>query len=336
MSVTNPSDIDSSVPEIWAPDVMRRHKVSGFWGRFVGSAIVQKTELLGKPGDLIHIQVTDPLSGAGQSGDTATLTGNEEKLSTSEIKVATTLRRHAVRVNRRANKKSIVDLRDEATVRLAEWGESKMDTLRFAAYTGLTSAALEAALAAETYTPNVYAIATADSANDAGTVVGDTKEDVALADTLTVKALQIVKLRLTNQLAKPVMVDGFPHYALVTHPNATFQLKQESRYESWVRDAMQRGPTNPFFRGALAVIDGIVLYEHPNVPRAANTAGVQVANGIAFGAEAFVEGLDEAVHSETESFDYGLEWGISYEFAAGFRRALELSSMQVYASAPTV
>ena len=103
-----------------------------------------------------------------------------------------------------------------------------------------------------------------------------------------------------------------------------------------VRDAMQRGESNPFFRGALAVIDGMVTYEHPNVVRAANTAGVQVANGIAFGAEAFVEGLDETVHSNTESFDYGLEFGISYEFATGMRRALELSSIQVYASAPTV
>jgi hypothetical protein len=80
----------------------------------------------------------------------------------------------------------------------------------------------------------------------------------------------------------------------------------------------------------------MVLYEHPSVPRSANTAGVQVADGIAFGAEAFVEGLDETVHSETESFDYGLEWGISYEFAFGPRRALELSSLQVKASAPTV
>lgn len=336
MATTNPADVDTSVPEIWAPDVLRRHKVGGFWGRFVGSAITQKTELLGKPGDLIHVQVTDPLSGNGQSGDTATLIGNEEKLSTSEIKVATELKRHAVRVNRRANKKSIVELRAEATMRLAEWGESKMDAMRFAAYTGLTSAALPAALAAEAYTPNVYVVATADSANDAGTTVGDTREDVAVGDVLTVKALQIIKLRLTNQLAKAVIVDGFPHYALVTHPNATFQLKQESRYESWVRDAMQRGESNPFFRGALAVIDGVVTFEHPNVARSANVSGVQVADGIAFGAEAFVEGLDESVHSETESFDYGLEWGISYEFATGMRRALELSSIQVKVSAPTV
>lgn len=336
MASTQPADVDTSVPEVWAAGVLRRHKAAGFWGRFVGTAIVQKTELLNKPGDLIHIQVTDPLSGAGVTGDTATLIGNEEKLSTSEIKVATELKRHAVRVNRRANKKSILDLRAEAEGRLAEWGETKMDTMRFAAYGGLTSAALPAALAAETYTPNIYAIATADSANDAGTVVGDSREDVALADVLSVKALQIVKLRLTTQLAKPVTVDGFPYYALVTSPYATFQLKQESRYESWVRDAMQRGETNPFFRGALAVVDGMVTYEHPNVVRSANTAGVQVANGIAFGAEAFVEGLDETVHSNTESFDYGLEFGISYEFATGMRRALELSSIQVYASAPTV
>jgi N4-gp56 family major capsid protein len=336
VATTTPTNVDTSIPEVWAADVLRRHKAAGFWGRFVGSAIVQKSELLNKPGDLIHIQVTDPLSGAGVSGDTATLIGNEENLTTSEIKAAAELKRHAVRVNRRANKKSILDLRSEATMRLAEWGETKMDSMRFSTFTGLTSAVLPAALAAETYTPNVFAIATADSANDAGTTVGDTREDVALADTLTVKALQIIKLRLTTALAKPVSVDGFPHYALVTSPYATFQLKQESRYESWVREAHVRGADNPFFRGAIAVIDGMVIYEHPSVPRSANTAGVQVADGIAFGAEAFVEALDEQVHSNTETFDYGLEFGISYEFSFGPRRALELSSLQVKASAPTV
>lgn len=336
MSVTTPTNVDTSINEVWAKSVLRRHKAAGFWGRFVGgegsgSPIIQKSELLNSPGDLIHIQVTDPLSGVGVSGDTATLVGNEENLATSEIKASPTLYRHAVRINRRANKKSILDLREEMAMRLSEWGMNKMDTLRFSAFTGTT-----APVAGETYTPNVYAVATADSANDGGTTIGDTAEDVALADTLSVKAIQVVKLKLTTALAKPLGSDGFPYYVLVASPYATFQLKQESRYESWVRDAEVRGKDNPFFRGALAVIDGVILYEHPNVTRTANVAGVQVANNIAFGAEAFVEALDENPHSNEDTFDYALEFGKSYEFAVQSRRALELSSLQVKCSAPTV
>lgn len=323
MASTTPTTVDSSIPEVWASEILRTTKAGGFWGAFVGSAIKQKTELQGKPGDIMHIQVTNPLSGAGVSGDTATLIGNEEALSTSEIKVSPILQRHAVRVNRRAQKKSIVDLRDEATERLSEWGMDQLDKLRFANF---MATALPAPLGSETYTPNDY-----------GPSAHNTKNTIVAGDVLTVRALQEIKLKLVNALAKPLQDDaGLPYYALVTHPNATFQLKQESRYESWVRDAQVRGDRNPFFRGAIAVIDGMIVYEHPRVDRSNNGSAVPVATGIAFGKEAFVEGLDEAAHSNTESFDYGLEFGISYEFAVQPRRALELNSLRVFLSAPTV
>lgn len=328
MTTTTPTHVDSSIQEVWAKTVLRTHKVAGFWGRFVGaegsgSPIIQKSELLNKPGDLIHIQVTNPLSGAGVEGDTAMLEGNEENLATSEIKASPVLYRHAVRTYRRAEKKSLLDLRNEAGERLAEWGADKMDKKRFELF---TAAALPAPLGAETYAPTLY-----------GPNAHVTRNTVVLADTLTVKALQEIKLKLTNALAKPLTIDGFPNYVLVTHPNATFQLKQEARYESWVRDAMQRGATNPFFRGAIAVIDGMIIYEHPNVNRSVNVGpAIQVADGVAFGAEAFIEALDEDTRSVERDFDYGNQLGVSYEFAFQPRRALELSSMQVMVSAPTV
>jgi N4-gp56 family major capsid protein len=332
LSVTTPTNVDTSIPEIWAKNVLRHTKVEGFWGRFVGAEgsdapIVQKSELLNGPGDLIHIQVTSALTGAGQSGDTATLEGNEENLTTSEIKVSPLLRRHAVRNNRRAVKKSIVDLRNEAGFRLAEWGRDKMDSVRF---TNFLADALPSPLGSETYDAYSYAVGSAP-----GTISGGIDDDdVTASDTLSVAALQAIKLTLTTNLAKPMMIDGFPHYALVTHPNATYQLKQEARYESWVREAQVRGASNPFFRGALVVIDGMVIYEHVSVPRAANAGSVKVASGIAFGSNAFVEGLDENVHSEEKTFDYGLELGKSYEFAFQPRRALEKDSMRVFCAAP--
>ena len=328
MSSTTPTNVDSSIPEVWARNILRTTRTAGFWGRFVGgegsnAPIVQKSELLNKPGDIVHIQTTSYLTGAGQTGDTATLLGNEENLTTSEIKAAPLLYRHAVRVWRRANKKSIVDLRAEAEFRLAEWGHEKMDDVRFSLF---TATSLPAPLASETYNaPNVYVVGG-----------GTGKDDIAAGDVLTVAALQQMKLTLVNNLAKPIDVDGFPHYILVTHPNAVYQLKQESRYESWVREAQVRGPQNPFFRGALAVVDGMIIYEHPNVDRSANAGSVQTATSLAFGANAFVEALDENPHSETESIDYGAEFGISYEFAFQPRRALEKDSLQVFISAPTV
>ena len=328
MSATTPTHVDSSIPEVWAKNILRKTKNAGFFGRFIGAEgsgkpIIQKSELLNKPGDLIHIQVTDSLTGAGVEGDTATLEGNEENLTTSAMSVSPVLYRHAVRVNRRAQKKSIVELRGEAEFRLAEWGEHKMDDKRFSLY---LANALPAPLAGETYAANVHSVGT--------TGAGASPDDIAAGEGLDVSELQKIKLKLVNQLAKPVMVDGFPTFFLVTHPNATYVLKQDTRYEAWVREAAERGRSNPLFRGSLAMVDGMVIFEHVYVPRAANATAVKVASGVAFGAEAFIEGLDENVSSKTDTFDYDLEWGVSYEFAFQPRRGLEQNSLRVYAEAP--
>ena len=235
------------------------------------------------------------------------------------MKVAPIQYRHGVRSFRRADKKSILDLRSEARMRLEEWSRNKIDSLRFSQFaaTTLTEDA--------TYTPNVFVVGGGTGVND-----------IATTDDLTVAAIQALKLQLTLNLAKPIDVDGTPHYILVTHPYTTYQLKQESRYESWVREAHIRGENNPFFRGALAVVDGVIIYEHPSVAIVANATPVNVSKGIAFGAEAFVEALDENISFSEKLFDYDNEYGLAVRWAFRPRRALELSSLQVYATAETV
>ena len=328
MASTNPTHVDTSIPEIWAKDTLRKVRVDGFWGRFVGgegsgAPIIQKTELLNNPGDLIHIQVTDVLAGAGISGDTSVLEGSEENLATTEIKASPLQYRHGVRMFRRADKKSMLDLRAEGRMRLEEWARNKIDALRFSAF---AATSLAAPLGAEPYTPNIYVVGGGAASIDS----------VALTDDLTVAALQQIKLILRMNNAKPLMVDGSPHYVYVTHPYTTYQLKQESRYESWVREAHVRGESNPFFRGALAVVDGLIIYEHPSVPVATNATAVPVSKGVAFGAEAFVEALDENISYQEKLFDYDNEYGLAVRFAFQSRRALELSSLQVYTTAETI
>jgi N4-gp56 family major capsid protein len=325
MSVTTPTNVDTSIPELWAKAVLRDHLYAGFWKNMIGAEgssnpIVQKTELLNNPGDTIHIQTTGALSGTGVSGDTTQLVGSEENLTTAEKLVVPVLYRHAVRVNRRANKKSIIDLRSEAQMRLAEWGEQKMDTVRFANF--IQTANLNGA----SYTPNVMVVNGGTGVADAGT-----------GDKLSVQAIQQARLTLYNNRAKPIKASGVPVFAAIVHPNSLYALKREDEYSSWVREAQVRGDSNPFFQGAAAMIDGVVLFEHPNVPVSA-TGGANtqpVSKNIFFGAEAFVEGVDENVSWAEDEFDYGLEFGIAYSFAFQPRRGLEQNSLQVYADATT-
>lgn len=322
MASTTPTNVDTSIPEIWAKQTLRKFKVSGFWGRFTGeegsgAPIIQKSELLNNPGDTLHVQVTAPLAGAGITGDVAVLEGNEESLATSEILSVPLQYRHGVRMFRRADKKSILDLREEARMRLEEWGADKIDAVRFALFIQTS------AMNGQTYTPNVYPVG-----GGAGV-----PNDIAAGDTLSVAALQAIKLKLGLNLAKPIDVDGFPHYVLVTHPNSIYDLKQETRYESWVREAQVRGETNPLFRGSTAVVDGMILYGHNSCPTIVNAGSVKTSEGIAFGSEAFVEGLDEGASYHEKLFDYDNEYGLALRFAFQPRRALEQNSMQVYAAA---
>lgn len=326
---TTPANVDSSITEEWARRVLREHLVRGFFGPLVGpegsgKPIIQKTELLNKPGDTIHIQTTAPLTGSGVTGDTTRIRtelggAGEENLTTSAITVVPEFYRHAVAWFRRANKKSILDLREEARMRLREWGAEKMDDVRFALFTQTAN------LNGAAYAANTFALGSGGYSG--------VPNDVASGDDFDVISLQKVKLALVNQKARPIRVAGVPYYGLVMHPNCAFNLKQDSRYEQWVREAMRRGESNPLFTGALAVIDGMILYEHPNVPVAANGTAIDVAHNIAFGSEAFVEGVDENPSWAEDSFDYDNEFGVAYSFGFQPRRALAMNSLLVYADA---
>ena len=326
-STTN-ANVATSHPELWASDVLREHLRDGFWGRFIGTAIRQRTELLGV-GDTLHIQVTNPLSGSGVAGDEGLLQGQEENLTTSEILCMPKLIRHAVRTYRRADKKSIVDLRGEAKMRLAEWGAECMDDKRFLNFSAAAldgSASFGGNHGGETYTPNTYAVGG-----------GTDEDDIEVGNDLDVESVQEIALKLYEQKAKPVVIDGQEYFALVVSPRSLHALKREAEYRDWVREAGARGPENPFFRGSTAIIDGVVIFRHTNVIQAATGGAgnnVPYMQGIAFGADAFVEAVDEGPSWNEESFDYGNELGVAYGFAFEPRRALELSSVQVYAGNP--
>lgn len=325
MTTTNGVHIDSSVQQIWAQLVLRDHLRAGFWGKWSGpegsrSPIIQRTDLVTNPGDTIHIQVTNPLSGSGVVGDEATLEGSEENLSTSSFKVIPNFYRHGVQWFRRTNKKSMLDLRSEARMRLGEWGQEKMDDLRFSNFTS------SATFNGELYTPNTLSVGGGSNV----------PSDIATTDTLDVETLQKAKLTLYNNRAIPLWTaDGDEFFAGVFHPNTLYNLKRSDEYRDWVREAEVRGKDNPFFRGCVCMIDGIALFQHNNVPTALDGASSNaVSRNLLFGAEAFVEGVDENPEwVERDHFDYGNKIGVAYGFGFQPRRALAKNSLIVYAAA---
>lgn len=327
MSATTNTNVQTSIPETWDRKTLRRTLRDTFFDKWMGPEgsgmpFIRKTQLQSGPGDEIHVQITDALTGAGVEGDETVLEGNEENLATSQISMTTKLYRNAVVNHRRAQKKSIIDLQEEASMRLAEWGRTKMDNNRFAKIVSTTGSDVPDGV----YTPNIYVVG-------GGTGV----VDVAATDKLTVDAARKIRYTLDAQQAEPFLKDGMPWYFLLTSPQAIYDLKQDADYDSYVVNAASRGFDNPVFTGAVANIDGLIILSHWNVPVADNAGGVAVAKSVAFGKEAFIEVLDEAVSWKQDEFDYGNRLGTAFGFAHGTRRALERNSLQVYVAseAPT-
>jgi N4-gp56 family major capsid protein len=349
MSYTGVSDVAASTPEIWAKSILRSHRKLGFWRNMIGpegsgKPIIQKSELLNNPGDTIHVSITAPLTGTGVIGDDARLDGREEAMSTSAIKAAPQLHRHALRWNRRANKKNIVELRSEGKMRLGEWGMVRMEEERWRYFLsdGTDGVQTEdvfdtAAPEARVVDPLPVAGETYNAANEY--VFGELANEAAISDSnglLTVRDLQVIKVVLDAQNAKPLYtVEGEPVYVACVSPNAAFNLKRDSEYQLYVSRARERAATNPLFTGALAMVDGVVVFESTYVRQFVGTHGdtPDLFAGIAFGQEAFIEALDEQVHSgELDNTDYQLHKGFSYEFAFQPRRALELNSLKLIGS----
>jgi N4-gp56 family major capsid protein len=147
--------------------------------------------------------------------------------------------------------------------------------------------------------------------------------------------IQKAKLALYNQVAKPIRMDGDDIFVMVCHPNALYDLKRDSEYRDWVREAAVRGADNPFFKGATAMVDGVVLFQHSSVPTVASGGAgtVKMSKNLVFGAEAFIEGLDENPSWDEEVRDYGAEFGVAYGFAIESRRALAKNSLIYYSAA---
>jgi len=334
MAVTNPTDVSSSIPKKYAMRVMRKVIADTFFTTLTskqggGGAIISKNQVLNKPGEEITIQVTSPLSGSGVEGDTATLEGNEEKLSTSSITVKTVYYRHGVRNNTRAEKKSLVGLREEAVNRLAEWGRDKLDTVRF-------GAALNKGFYYD-------AGGTEGEETSGGTPYvryvggGTSKADVEAADVMTLAELSKTKYIMLSRLAKPWNIGGNPYFMMVLEPWQEYNIKvTDTVWAQAQREAQLRGGSNPLFTGAVGIWDGIIIRQAARVPVVTDAGGssnVRAATGMMFGPEAFIEAYGTYPDWDEDDFDYGLEHGVAWGVDYGCRRGFEIQSTQVMASA---
>lgn len=274
---------------------------SKFMGEGPGNAIHVKQMEEGKGKD-VTFGLVSQLSGSAITGDSS-LEGNEQSLSTFSNTVSTNQKRLAVRdTGKFANSKVLYDFRS-----------TSLDLLK-TQYSELIDADIFSALSATSGTHAYYRADATTSVYGTSDPKGDlaTNDSITLADISAMKTLAQIG-GSANYRMRPIRVDGNDYYVLVLHPEVAYDLFELEAFQKIQREAQQRGDSNPLFKGALGIYNGVVIHAHEGVNTFDNGGGAAVkgARNLFMGAQAacFAESSDMMWVEKT--FDYGNQLGIS-------------------------
>lgn len=291
----------NQVPALWGADLLAQAENRTFWKKFEGAPgssmpIIRRDELTKQAGDTIHMDIVLALTGAGVTGDTNALAGNEEALKFRQTDVTVSDLTHAVRWTEKAEALVTHNMRKTALGQLAKWLAGKLDN---AVWTEITGGGTTMPTAALWYAGTATTVDTiADT--DAG---GRLK----LNDISDVKAVA----QATNKIEPLMTADGDEYYGFVLHPWTALSLKKDSSYQQAQRDGRERGAGNPLFRGSLGLWDGVILYSSNNVPVANNATPLQYSKNVFFGAQALSRGWAQYPDWREEDFDYRRSSGVA-------------------------
>lgn len=341
MALTNFAALTTEQKKVWSRQFWAMARNMSFINKFAGkdsNSMVQVINELTRDekGDRAVLTLIADMAGDGVTGD-YTLEGNEEELKAYDTVIKIDQLRNANRsAGRMADQKSIVNFRATSRDQLAYWAADRIDQLAFLtlagiAYTRKNNGALrpvlstgqnlgDLAFAADVAAPSSarYLRWVASS----GTLATGNTASVVAGDTLTYKALVLLKAYAKDNYVRGIKAaGGEEYYHVFVDPQVMAKLKLDTDFLANVRSAGVRGDKNPLFAGSSSVmVDGLVIHEYRHVY---NTSGL--TSGNKWGSGGTVEGsrvtlcgaqalgmadLGDAEWVEKE-FDYGNQQAIS-------------------------
>jgi len=297
MANTTFAKTDALTVKVWSAillkEALRDMYLSKFMGESSDNIIQVKNELTKQKGDKITIPLRMQMAAAGQSSQTAiTLEGNEEALVFYNYAVELYLYGHSVRTDDKLSlQRPAFDLRTEMKDALKDWLANKLEVL------------LAAALCASPTT---------------GRYINKT---VSPTSTLTVAWIQAAKRKaqLVNPKVRPVNIEGGEYYVMLVHPYGAKGLKADSDWKNAQLYANIRGRDNPIFKGALGMIDGVVLHEYDR-SQLIITAGK--TRCLLLGAQAGVLTWGQQPEWHEKLFDYERVPGVAVDLMAGIGKTV--------------
>lgn len=311
MAVTKRADVTAQIPDLWGTKLFYQAEKRTFFHRFEGpegsnSPIVRKDDLESNAGDVIKMDIALALTGAGMTGDTGLLEGNEEQVKFRQSEITVDSLQHAVRWSKLGKILINHNMRSTGLNLLRKWLAGKLDDQVHNELTGGTGATISEAnlpTSMKWFAGSATSIATVADTDAGGRL--------KLNDISDIKAFAV-----TNNFIEPLEMGdsdtGEEMYMLVLHPYAALALKKDSQYQQAQRDARERGRDNPLFRGSIGVWDNVILYQAPRVRTANDGAGsITVARNVFLGAQALARAYAFYPDWTEQYFSYGQEQGIA-------------------------
>lgn len=296
MAATDFGALDTARKILWANEIWLAGRdqnffmSNGFLGAGMNFVIQRITELTAtERGDKVIMQLVADLQTDGVVGDNI-LEGSEEALFNDSIELLVDQLRQGVRnKGRMAEQRTVIRFRTTAKEKLSFWMADKLDELMFLTLAGIaytlktdgstrgTSQLPSISFAADVVAPSSGRIKYQGAATTTGSLTA--------TDTVAWNTVIGLHAYAKRKRMRPVKQGGKEYYIFLTSTEGMKDLKKDTTYQTNVGRAAPRGSDNPLFNNAVAVIDGIVIYDHNKVP---TTLGL--ADGSKWGSGGHVEG----------------------------------------------
>lgn len=332
--------LSTAQKRVWSAELWQAGRDQNFWfsNGFIGdgaTSVIQRITALTETerGRVCVMSLVGDMEGDGVVGDNL-LEGNEESLWNDTIEIRIDQLRNGVRSKgRMAEQATVIRFRAQAKDKLSFWMADKIDELGFLTISGIaytsrldgsarpnTSQLPQLSFASDVAAPTTGRRMFAGSATSTATLTA--------ADKMQWNLIVNSQAYAKRKRIKPIRSGGREYYAMVLSTEQMRDLKTDPTYQTLVSRAAPRGNDNPLFKGATAVVEGVILYDHQKVP---NTLGL--ANNSKWGAAGTVDGaqalllgaqalgfaqLGNVEMNESDQTDYKNRPGLSVGRVIGF------------------
>jgi len=299
MATTDFGALSSAQKRVWAATAWAAGRDQSFFfaNGFIGSSdsdmnsVIQRVTKLSETerGLECVMQLVLDLQGDGVVGDNE-LDGNEEALINDAQTIRIDQLRHGTKSKgEMAEQATVLRFREQSKDKLAFWVSDKLDELMFLTLSGRSytlktdgstrtgSQLPSLRFAADVAAPSSNRLLYAGSANSEGSI--STSDKMSWATVVRARTLA------ERKRLRPIRGGGKGHYCLVISSEQRRDLVLDPTYQTILRSAEKVGDKNPLFTGAIAVVDGVIIWSHQKV---FNTFGL--GSGSKWGSGGTVDG----------------------------------------------